>query len=145
MSGDHRSTSNYKKDVLTNNGFSQYRNTTIFLKERVFVLSPAVCRNSQGYYWFDIREKIIQNFDPELYDKFVVIVRIVDVGFLFLTFKDLKKIMTVESKTESSGGKVWSFKIVDNFSKIVNKVSDYDKIDVQKLLEKELVQKLKEL
>ena len=143
MSGDHRDTSNYKKEILTNLNFMQYRNTTIYSQKDIFILSPSVAKNQQGYYWFDIREKILSQFDPKIYKTFHCIIRIVDVGFLSFPFQKIQKIMTKESKIEKpSKNKVWSFKIQNDFSIIVNRKSVNDKISVIVKSENEIVENL---
>ncbi len=140
MSGDHRKTSNHNKKLLTNIGFKQYKNTTLFSKEKI-ILSPAVAKNQQGYYWFDIREAIISQYNPDQYNKFMVVVRVIPNRFIAFNFLELKRIMDTESKTENKRKKVWSFVIDNGFTVIKNKKSG-ESIEVCQISEKELLSKL---
>lgn len=142
MSGNHIKTSNYKKDILVDKlSFKQDGSSTVFIKDKIFLLSPAVALNTQNYYWFDIRESNINKFDNKQYSEFKILIRIVDNGFLFFDFEELKAIMTTFAKVEFSGNKVWSFNldIKGNKVKIVNRKDKFYlnciKIQEDKLLE----------
>ncbi|AZN37827.1 hypothetical protein [Iodobacter ciconiae] len=39
-----------------NLGFIQYSNTTVFYKDGLSLISPAVAKNKSGGYWFDLRK-----------------------------------------------------------------------------------------
>ena len=139
MSGDHRDTANYKKELLINSGFNQIRNSTLFSKGRNLVLSPAVAENQQGYFWFDVREAIISQYKPDYHEIFLVIVRVVPQRFLVFDFSELKKILKTTSKIEKTGKKVWSFVIENRFSKVTNKKSPRETISVNLAEEKEIL------
>ena len=54
MSGNHNSTINHNKEVLTKElGLIQYRNSTIFENQIYFILSPSVQNKNN---WFDLRK-----------------------------------------------------------------------------------------
>ncbi|KAA0257294.1 hypothetical protein FHQ18_09600 [Deferribacter autotrophicus] len=138
MSGNHIKTMQYGKNVLSDMGFKQDKNTTIFIKNEVFCLSPSVQKNKSNYYWFDIREANIKKYNHSKYSNFIIIVRVKNKGYIFLNFKELKKILLYESKLENSKFKVWSFKFYDDFSYIYNKKNNKLKIPIKLLTEFEL-------
>ena len=124
MSGNHKSTSNFEKDFLIEElGLRQYRNSTIFTKDTIFVLSPSVSLNTKNYYWFDIREVNLNKFDNNIYSKFKILIRIVNIGFVLLDFNELKELLTIHTKREDSSLKVWGFnlEIKGNSVKIINR------------------------
>jgi hypothetical protein len=145
MSGDHRNTANYKKELLTGSGFKQYRNTSIFLKDNKLILSPAVDKNQQGRFWFDVREVNISRYNPDQHNYFAVVLRIVPDKYIFMAFSKLQNILKSISKTENTGNKVWSFEIEDMFTSIVNKKSKVDKIFVSTISELQLIDELKRI
>ena len=124
MSGNHKTTESFEKDFLINHlHLKQYKNTTVFTKDDIFILSPSISINKQNKYWFDMREININRFDTNKYLKFIILIRIVDVGIVLLDFEEVKKIMNTASKKEQKGLKVWSFTIEfeDKSVKIFNK------------------------
>ena len=78
MSGNHKSTSNHNREVLTKDlGLNQQKNSSVFENEDFFVLSPSV---QNKINWFDLR-KINLDKKPEkkkglliirLFDKFIL-------------------------------------------------------------------------
>ena len=146
MSGDHSATADYMKNDLIHNGYTQYKNTTIFTKKDTFILSPAVAQNTQGYFRFDIREVNLKKCEKQIYTNTIILVRIVEHGFIATKLSELKKIMTDDySKIEKSGYKVWSFVIEDGFSRIRNKKNKNKSISVQIMPRNKLLEKLGEL
>ena len=124
MSGNHQYTSDYEKDFLLNElKLKQIRNTTIFIKNDIFCLSPSVSLNKNKFYWFDLREINISKFNGMKYLKFLILIRVVDKGFILLNFEELEKIMQSHTKEEKNLLKVWGFKIEikDKSVKIINK------------------------
>jgi hypothetical protein len=127
MSGNHKNTSDYEKDFLLNEmKLIQIKNSTIFIKNDIFCLSPSVKLNKSNYYWFDLREININKFDKLKYSKFLILIKVVDKGFILLNFEELEKIMQSHTKEEKNLLKVWGFKIEikDKSVKIINK-KDY--------------------
>ena len=101
MSGDHRNTTNYKKELLVDSGCKQFKNTTLFKKNAVFILSPAVAENTQGRYWFDIREAILSYVNvSDKADSTIIFIRIVPDRFIVLGLSELRTIMVTHSKIE---------------------------------------------
>ncbi|WDH95754.1 hypothetical protein PUW24_16260 [Paenibacillus urinalis] len=53
--------SNVNRDVLVGQlGLRQYKNTTIYTKSRVFVISPS---SQNSYSWFDLRKVNLDRYD----------------------------------------------------------------------------------
>lgn len=124
MSGNHKYTSEYEKDFLLNElKLKQNKNSSIFIKNDIFCLSPSVSLNKSKSYWFDLREINISEFNVMKYSKFLILIRIVDKGFILLNFEELKKIMQSHTKVEKNLLKVWGFEIEikDKSVKIINK------------------------
>ena len=124
MSGNHKNTSDYEKDFLLKElKLSQIKNSTIFIKNDIFCLSPSVSLNKSKSYWFDLREININKFDRMKYSNFLILIRIVNKGFVLLNFKDLEKIMQSWRNEENNLLKVWGFniEIKENFVKIINR------------------------
>lgn len=138
MSGDHRNTTNYKKELLVDSGCKQFKNTTLFKKNAAFILSPAVAENTQGRYWFDIREAILSYINvSEKSDLTIVFIRIIPDRFIVLKLPELQTIMATHSKVEKTGSKVWSFEIKNKFSVIANKRSPTELLTVKAINESE--------
>lgn len=124
MSGNHKNTSDYEKDFLLKElKLTQIKNSTIFIKNDIFCLSPSVSLNKSKSYWFDLREININKFDRMKYSNFLILIRIVNKGFVLLNFKDLEKIMQSWRNEENNLLKVWGFniEIKENFVKIINR------------------------
>ena len=71
--GDKISTSEHNVDILLGLGFQKVRNTTLFQNGERFILSPAVSENTNGKYWFDVREVNLNRIN----DDSLLLVRIV--------------------------------------------------------------------
>ena len=65
----------------------------------------------------------INKFDRMKYSNFLILIRIVNKGFVLLNFKDLEKIMQSWRNEENNLLKVWGFniEIKENFVKIINR------------------------
>jgi hypothetical protein len=124
MSGNHSPTSLHNIELLTKElGLEKIGRTSLFCREGLLVFSPAVAKNSQGYYWFDIREVNIERkneFSPSVC---LLVVRIVPDQFIVCPFEQIQSICEAP-KTESSGKKKWEFLLVEGFTKIKNRHTD---------------------
>ncbi len=141
MSGDHRSTTAYKEELLQNSGYSRLSNTQIFEKGNKIILSPAVAENKKGKYWFDVREKIIDKIDKN--KPIEVLIRIVPNKFIFTSWDQLKTIIETHTKTDKGENKVWSFEIMNNFTEIhCQKSSDDNLLSVVVANEENVVSNL---
>lgn len=114
MAGDHTATSNVNKDFLTADlNLHQYRNTTIFTKGSIFVLSPSISNENN---WFDVRLVNIERFT----DKYTIghlLVRLRN-KFLLMKLTEFLDEMTddkVYSETKNSGIH-WKYRIVEHQS-----------------------------
>ena len=85
--------------------------------------SPAVAKNSQGYYWFDIREANIERKDALSVEECLLLIRIVPNKFILCSFNDIRNLLDTP-KIERSGKKKWEFLLTDGFTKIKNRNSD---------------------
>lgn len=107
MSGNHTNTRDSQLKILEMNGYRRIRNTSIFKSECKIVLSPAVSKNSNGTYWFDVRQAIL--------DREIVIdtclIRIVPDKYIVLKMIELKTILNAPYKCEDSGNVTWGFEL----------------------------------
>lgn len=125
MSGDHRETADYEKELLIKAGFEQIGNTSLYRKDNLYLLSPAVNENQHGTYLFDIREAIIDRYQDDSTEEtkhLLVFIRIVKDIFILLEFEKLEKIMQGYG-TEQTEKKVWRFEIKDKFKVILNRIN----------------------
>ena len=56
MSGDSSNTTNHNIEVVYSVGFKKIGNTSIFKRDKDFLISPTVSAGTTGNYWFDIRK-----------------------------------------------------------------------------------------
>jgi hypothetical protein len=104
--------SNVNRDVLIGQlGLRQYKNTTIYTRGRVFVLSPS---SQNTYSWFDIRKVNLDRYDSNK-DKGHLLVRYQDKllyadlsSFIESTISDESKVFT------PSIGIHWKFNVIDH-------------------------------
>ena len=112
MSGDHTSSTEINKDKLVNDlGLKQYKNTTIFEKYKIFVLSPSVQSESN---WFDVREINIQRYDKNQ-KKGLLLIRYFKkflVADLDIFLQDMTS--TVTKVYNGHGGERWKFSIQES-------------------------------
>lgn len=124
MSGNHSSTSLHNIELFIKDlGLEKIGQTSLFWRDDLLVFSPAVGKNSQGYYWFDIREANIERmakFSPSVC---LLVVRIIPNRFIICPFERIQNICEAP-KTEPSGKKKWEFLLVDGFTKIKNRHTD---------------------
>lgn len=124
MSGNHSPTSLHNIDLLTKDlGLEKIGQTSLFCREDLLIFSPAVGKNSQGYYWFDIREANIERMNDFSPSVCLLVVRIVPDRFIVCPFEQIQGICEAP-KTESSGKKKWEFLLIDGFTKIKNRHTD---------------------
>lgn len=139
MSGDHTATQHHNLDLLTADlALKQIGSSSLFWGHGLAVLSPAVQKNSQGYFWFDIREANIEKMMALSPESCFLLIRIVPSSFILCRFSEIQKLFTV-SKTEKTGKKAWEFVIENAFSKIKNKRSPKDFIEVSPSTRAEIV------
>ncbi|MEZ8215839.1 hypothetical protein ACED61_20460 [Vibrio sp. 1F148] len=107
------STRHHNIQVLTNNGFRQLSNTTVFFKEAISVISPSVAQNSTGGYWFDLRKVNLDRLSTNAY----LLVRVVPDQFILITLSDIKSLITEElMDNRPHSGDVWGVKMDFNNS-----------------------------
>ncbi|HHC7355762.1 TPA: hypothetical protein ACN30S_004525 [Vibrio campbellii] len=114
------STRHHNIQVLTNNGFRQFSNTTVFFKEAVSVISPSVAQNSTGGYWFDLRRVNLDRLSTDAY----LLVRVVPDQFILMPLSDIENLITKElMDNRPHSGDVWGIKM--DFDKSCSKVQLY--------------------
>jgi len=89
-------------------GLRQERNTKVFRKGKIFVVSPSVQNKSN---WFDIGESIMALFNPEQHEGYLLI-RFKD-QFVMVKLKPFEKKMMIDG-TQPNTSKLpphWKFKI----------------------------------
>ncbi|CAM3914440.1 hypothetical protein VA7868_02289 [Vibrio aerogenes CECT 7868] len=101
---DSRVTRDHNLDVLQALGFKKYSNTTVFHKDRISLLSPAVAKNQSGGYWFDVRKVNIERLTSEAY----LCIRIVPDYFVLEPLNKVSKLITTElMDNRPKSGDVW--------------------------------------
>ncbi len=111
MSGNHNETKYHNLEFLT--GILELKqlkaNSTVFEKDDIFVLSPAV---GKGSNLFDIREVNIEMFDKKNYRAGLVILRIVEGDkFLIVELNELSGLIGEYFANSKKGGITWKFRI----------------------------------
>ncbi|MBY8270036.1 hypothetical protein KW521_11735 [Vibrio fluvialis] len=118
------STRHHNIQVLTNNGFKQFSNTTVFFKEAKSIISPSVAQNSTGGYWFDLRRVNLDRLSTDAH----LLVRVVPDQFILIALSDIESLITKElMDNRPHSGDVWGIKI--DFDKSRNKVQLYSNKD----------------
>ena len=127
------SSSQVNKSVLKQElGLKQLSNTTIFLKNQVFVLSPSM---QNAHNWFDLRKINIDRFN-EKSTKGFLLVRFFD-KFLLTDLAQFKKQMMPEERfvfTKTMGNH-WKFNIIQqgNSYSIVNQQDKGKKYTIEEV------------
>ena len=118
------STRHHNIQVLTNNGFKQFSNTTVFFKETKSIISPSVAQNSTGGYWFDLRRVNLDRLSTDGH----LLVRVVSNQFILIALSDIESLITEElMDNRPHSGDVWGIKM--DFDKSNSKVQLYSNKD----------------
>ncbi len=141
MSGNHNSTINHNKEVLTKDlGFLQYRNSTIFENQKYFVLSPSV-QNVNN--WFDLRKINLEKINHD--KKGILLIRLLN-DFIVV---DLNKVVTELCSSEpyesKNSGIHWKFQIRANEAnqQYIFNTKSKEKIYVNRIDKKHLLAEMK--
>ena len=134
-------TRDHNVNVLHNLGYFRVKNTTIFKNRDKFILSPAVAKNTNGKYWFDIREVNLNRINPNS----LLLVRIVPDMFILEEIKSVSSLLSKElMDNRPNSGNVWGIHIemreLQNSAFIFN-IKDIDNKLTTKLLEKSEINK----
>ena len=109
---------------LTNElGLRKVKNTTLFRKGNFFVVSPSVQNNSN---WFDIGESIIEQYNPEIHEGYLLI-RFKDT-FLMAKLTSFQKKMMINETQPNSKTKPphWKFKVMEANKPYILNMGDSD-------------------
>lgn len=142
MSGNHVGTRDHNIELLICDlKLQQYGNTTIFYRDSLVILSPAVAKNTQNYYWFDIREANIRRIEEMELKLEYLLLRIVPDRFILCSFEYIKTILT-EPKIEKAGTKKWEFIIGGELSTIKNRNAKNDILSVKPSTKEQIIKQL---
>lgn len=111
-------------DFLVNElGLKQERNTKIFRKGDIFVVSPSV---QNKHNWFDIGESIMDLFDDEVHEGYLL-VRFKD-QFLMTKLKPFqKKMMSIDTRPNTTKlPPHWKFKVLEASNPYILNTGDSD-------------------
>lgn len=101
-------TANHNISVLTEAGWIKQGNTTIFQKGTARLLSPAVSENSNGKYWFDLREVNLKRVGG----KAILLVRVVPNMFVATTLDAISELVSERLKdNRPNSGNVWGLQL----------------------------------
>lgn len=117
MSGNHTDTRDNQLKILEKNGYRRIGNTSIFKNGYQILISPSVSINSNGKYWFDVRQAII---DREIAINSCLI-RIVPDRLILIKMIELNEILTTPYKKDADGNMTWGFEINFKNQVIINK------------------------
>ncbi|TKG03096.1 hypothetical protein [Vibrio sp. F13] len=95
-------------DLLLDNGFKQFKNTTVFSCDHVSLLSPSVAENKTGSYWFDLRKVNLNRLGETPF----ILVRIVPDLFIFEPLTSIDSLLAEEyMDNRPNSGDVWGIKM----------------------------------
>jgi len=101
-------TSKHNLKILDSIGYKKFKNTTIFKNRDDFILSPAVAKNTNGKYWFDIREVNLNQINSTA----LLLVRIVPDLFILETIESISSLLSKKTMdNRPNSGNVWSIYI----------------------------------
>lgn len=143
---DSSVTRNHNLDLLQGLGFIKHSNTTVFHKDRISLLSPAVAENQSGGYWFDIRKVNIDRLASVAY----LCVRIVPDLFVLEPWDKISELITPElMDNRPNSGDVWglgvTFQVNCMTAQLFNKSSSSTKVNSTLLTRDEVISALNSL
>jgi len=105
---EEENTRDHNIEVLHSLGFSRIQNTTVFKKGNDYILSPAVAENTNGKYWFDVREVNLNRVNTES----LLLVRIVPNLFILEKLKSISSLLSKNvMDNRPNSGNVWGINI----------------------------------
>ena len=106
---DTRNSSNINKELLENGlGLKRLSNTTIFLKDNIFVLSPSV---QNQHKWFDVRKVNLDRYNEKPY-KGHFLIRYFDKFLLTDLDRFIQKMMPADKYVDNQNiGIHWKFNV----------------------------------
>jgi hypothetical protein len=113
-------------DFLINElGLKQERNTKVFRKGEIFVVSPSV---QNKYNWFDVGESIMDLFNDEVHEGYLI-VRFKE-QFLMSKLKSFqKKMMSIDTQPNTTKlPPHWKFKVMEAANPYILNMGDGDLI-----------------
>lgn len=110
-------TRDHNVEVVQSFGYRKVRNTTVFKNGNDFILSPAVAENSNGKFWFDVREVNLNRINSNS----LLLVRIVPDLFILEALQTVSPLLSKQvMDNRPNSGNVWGIHI--DIRKSTNKV-----------------------
>jgi hypothetical protein len=101
-------TRDHNLEVILSFGYRKVSNTTVFKNGNDFILSPAVAENSNGKFWFDVREVNLNRINSNS----LLLVRIVPDLFILDTLKNISPLLSKQvMDNRPNSGNVWGIHI----------------------------------
>ncbi len=127
--GNNNNTRNHNLELLRQLSFKKYLNTTVFYKNDLCIISPAVAENQSGGYWFDLRRVNIERLSSVAY----LFVRIVPDLFILESVGQISSLISpslMDNRPHS--GDVWGigleFTKSNMTAQLFNKSASHKKI-----------------
>lgn len=133
-------------DLLNELGFNKIRNTTVFQSNENYIISPSVAENTNGRYWFDLREVNLNRVNFEA----MLLLRIVPNLFILQSINSIQVLLQQSvMDCRPNSGNVWSLNVKMNISSgkaSLFNVKNPDLMVMTSLIEKaDIVQRYKEI
>lgn len=124
MSGNHIQTTMHNVEFLGSKcQLKKCGNRALFKKDSQFYISPAVAKNSQGYYWFDIRQATLDYISKFDIAHCKIIIRIVPDLFIYIEWTNMDALLE-NPKIEKTGLMKWEFLLQKSFTIVKNRNSE---------------------
>ena len=108
MMSNKVNTRDHNVEVVQSFGYRKVRNTTVFKNGNDFILSPAVAENSNGKFWFDVREVNLNRINSNS----LLLVRIVPDLFILETLQTVSPLLSKQvMDNRPNSGNVWGIHI----------------------------------
>jgi hypothetical protein len=101
-------TTSHNIEVLSELGFNKIGNTTVFHTNNKYIISPSVAENTNGKYWFDLREVNLNRLNSEA----VLLLRIVPDLFIVQRISSLDSLLKTDvMDCRPNSGNVWGLNV----------------------------------
>ncbi len=148
MQNDKNDTRKHNIEILDNLGYRHLGNTQVFKKNNSYILSPAVKKNTQGYYWFDVSKKNLERMNNK---NFLMLARIVPDLFIFEKSETIRNLLSPNLMGNGARQNKWGINFNvnspnDNSVDLISKEDGSEKITVELFKNKtDIIKRCKEL